>query len=126
MILLDTSVWIEFFKKNPNCFFDIKNQLDKNQILACSTIFSELLQGVKTEYEKKIILSYWNNLPHVNIDDSIMIDAGLYSLENKLIHKGVGLIDAILIVLAINNNATVWTLDKKLLKVIPFNFVFHN
>jgi len=37
----------------------------------------------------------------------------LVSFENKLISKGIGLIDACLIYATIETNSLLWTLDKK-------------
>jgi len=39
----------------------------------------------------------------------------LVSFENKLISKGIGLIDACLIYATIETNSLLWTLDKKII-----------
>jgi predicted nucleic acid-binding protein len=51
--------------------------------------------------------------------DEIIIEAGNYSNKNKLIDKGVGLIDAIILMHGIKSNAKIWTMDKKFQKIIP-------
>ena len=116
MIIPDTSVWIEFFKTHQPYFVKLRDYLEQHEILAISPVFGELLQGVKNIAEKKTILEYWNYLPKIDETD-LMIKAGVYSFENKLISKGVGIIDVCIMVSAIENNAIVWTLDEKLKRV---------
>ncbi|MFC2145420.1 PIN domain-containing protein [Actinomycetota bacterium] len=116
-IIVDTSIWIEFLKKNPKIFPSVQVLLEKNNAIALGCIFGELLQGAKSERERKIILSYWQYLPKID-NAGIWIDAGIYSGKNKFISKGIGLIDSLIITAAISNGLIVWTLDKKLQSVM--------
>ena len=118
MIIIDTSIWIEHLRNNQQFFSKIKELLEKREILAVESIFGELLQGVKNNVEKEIILNFWKHLPKENFED-IIIQAGEYSSQNKLIDQGVGLIDAIILIHAIKSNSKIWTLDDKFLRVIP-------
>jgi predicted nucleic acid-binding protein len=54
MIILDTSVWIEFLKKHEPYFTTISPLLEQKEILAVECVFGELLQGVKNEEEQNI------------------------------------------------------------------------
>ncbi|MDR3170620.1 MAG: hypothetical protein LBU17_03210 [Treponema sp.] len=60
MIILDTSVWIEFLKKHEPYFSIISSLLAQREILAVECVFGELLQGIKTDEEQNIILQYSN------------------------------------------------------------------
>jgi predicted nucleic acid-binding protein len=40
------------------------------------------------------------------------------------LNNGVGLIDAIILMHAINNNTKIWTLDKKFMKIIPKEYKY--
>jgi hypothetical protein len=71
--------------------------LEHKNILAVECVFGELLQGVRNSTEQNILLNYWKHLPNIETTE-IIIEAGLYSCKNKLLNKGVGLIDAIIIV----------------------------
>jgi len=117
-IIADTSVWIEFLKRNQDIFPLMQKFLERKCIIAVECIFGELLQGVKTNREKNIILEYREYLPGVD-EYNAWVDAGIYSSENKLLEKGVGLIDSVLIVLAVKNKLKLWTLDKKLRRILP-------
>ena len=118
MIILDTSIWIEYLKSNKNYFTKISKLLENGEILAVECVFGELLQGVKNKTEKEIIIKYWQHLPKENYEN-IIIEAGLYSVEKKLLDHGVGLIDAIILVHGIKSNSKIWTIDTKFLRIIP-------
>ena len=123
MIILDTSVWIEFLKGNVSYFSNVRELIEKQQIIAHEPIFAELLQGVKNRRENEIINQYWTFLPKTNIRDS-WIKAGEYSAQHKLLAFGVGLIDACILIAAQETQSAVWTLDKKLKGVLPTGLVF--
>ena len=125
MIILDTTVWIEHLRNNYHFFPQTTKLLESREILAVECVFGELLQGVKNKNEKEIILNYWKHLPKINYE-GIIIEAGLYSCENKLIDKGVGLIDIVILITAINSNSKIWTLDTKFLKIIPEELLYKN
>lgn len=113
MIILDTSVWIEFLKNNPLFSPQVTSLLIRQQVLGLEWIFGELLQGAADKRERHIILSYWENIPKLD-SSGIWIEAGNYSSEEKLIGKGVGLIDCAIIIACRQTNSTIWSLDKKL------------
>ncbi len=112
-IIADASIWMEFLKKNPKIFPSMQILIEKNNVIALECIFGELIQGVKSERERHIILSYWSCLPKID-EKEIWLEAGKYYRENKLFTKGVGLIDSVIITAAIRNSLIVWTLNKKL------------
>jgi hypothetical protein len=97
--------------------------LEKKEILAVECIFGELLQDVKNKYEEEIIVNYWKYLSKKDYKD-IIVEAGNYSNKNKLLEKGVGLIDAIILMHGIRSNSKIWTIDKKFKKVIPENLKY--
>jgi predicted nucleic acid-binding protein len=123
LLILDTSVWIEYLKNNQNFFPKISKLLETGKILAVECVFGELLQGVKNKSEKEIILNFWKYLPKEYYKD-IIIEAGEYSSKNKLLGHGVGLIDAIILAHAIKSNSKIWTLDNKFLRIIPKELIY--
>jgi len=117
MIILDTSVWIEFFKSNEPYYTKVKELIGKGQVLVIESVFAELLQGAKNNRERELLIGYWENLPkYVKAD--LFIEAGITSSENKWISKGIGLIDSTIILTSRKSNSKIWTLDKKLKSVL--------
>ncbi len=123
MIILDTSIWIEFLKQNADYFEKIKDLLENQKVLAVECIFAELLQGARDESERTVIESYWKNLPK-SVHENVWIQAGRYSSEHKLLSKGVGIIDTVILLSARLSKARLYTLDKKLLKLLDKEEVF--
>ncbi len=124
MIILDTSVWIEFLKNSPEYYSKVKYLLGNQQVLAVECIFGELLQVAKNKREVEIISLYWESLPKVKTENG-WIQAGIYSSVNKLTSKGVGIIDSYIITAARNNNARIWSLDKKLNSLLKKEEIFN-
>jgi predicted nucleic acid-binding protein len=118
VILVDTSVWIDFFRQaNPSLNDRMVELLENRLVVGLSSVFGELLQGARTEDEEKIILEFWAHLSKVN-EDNLFIEAGKLSNKYKLYSKGVGLIDCHILAAAKAHNLNIWTLDKRLFDVI--------
>ena len=118
LTILDYSVWIEYLKNNPRYFSRISKLLECGEILAVECVFGELIQNAKTRKEREIIQKYWKHLPKVNYEN-IIIEAGIYSAENKLYEHGIDLLEAIILMHGIISNSKIWTLDKNFLEIIP-------
>ncbi|MGJ4789505.1 PIN domain-containing protein [Leptospira koniambonensis] len=117
MILVDTSVWIEFFRGNEPHFSELKELIESSEVIIHEVVFGELLQGCKNKNEVSFILEYWENLNTLTSDGSFLL-AGKLSFENKHLDKGIGLIDSVLINEVRSKKLQLWTLDKKILKVL--------
>jgi len=63
IVLVDTSVWINFFKaKETGSSLFLKNNLGNIVIATCPVIVQEVLQGVLSDKEFKVVESYFNPL----------------------------------------------------------------
>lgn len=114
MILVDTSVWVSYLKKDDLDTRDILlKYLEKGHVFTFSAIFGELFQGVINNKEREVIQIIWETLPKVD-EYELFIRAGNMSSRYKLYNQGVGLIDSCLLVACLENNLALWTLDKKL------------
>lgn len=111
--IFDTSIWIEYFKGNPEYFEPCQLLLDSGSVYTLEVIFAELMQGAKGKRELDFIELYYRNLPKLDTAD-LIFGAGLFSQKNQLLNKGIGLIDSIIIFAAIQNQKKIWTLDKKI------------
>lgn len=121
MIILDTCIWIERLKGNKDVVTTCK---EINIIATISPVFGELLQGSKSTKETERILSYWKYSHKLN-ENNLFIKAGLYAEENNLINKGISLIDSSIIVMTIENNAKLWTLDKKIINYLDEKYIYN-
>jgi predicted nucleic acid-binding protein len=114
MTLVDTSVWIEFFRQRDLSIDDVLVTLMENgEAVALSAVFGELLQGAKNEEEERLILEFWASLPKIE-ETQLFIEAGKLSRKFKLVAKGVGLLDSYILSACKREKLSLWTLDKKL------------
>lgn len=117
MILIDTSVWIPYFRGNPTYVSKIRTLLEDQNIATVEWIFAELIQGALSKKEITFLTEYYTALPKLHIS-TIWLKASLFSQQHKLIHQGIGLIDAAIIVSALNHQKKIWSLDLKLTKFL--------
>ena len=123
MVILDTSIWIEYFKKSDPYFTRIAELLINNEILAVSCIFGELLQGAKSNRERRSAKEFWEALPNAP-EENLMVKAGELSGRNMWYSKSVGLIDCMIITASRDSSAFVWSLDKKLNRLLKKEEIF--
>ena len=125
MVIIDTNIWIEFFKGNP-VYTEQVAMLIKNKLaVTIEPIFAELLYGVRSSKDKTIILNYWNVLRKIELPKNYLIDAAQYSNDNKFFGNGIGLMDAVIIKAASDNSCLVCTLDKKILRFLGDKKVYN-
>ena len=124
MILIDTSVWIEFFKQKQPFKATVQTLLKSQMALSIEPVFAELLYGVRMQKEKDIIQSYWQILPRAEFGQDSMIKAANYASSQRFLQSGIGLMDAIIIQSVIEGKYMLWTLDKRILSGIDPKLIY--
>lgn len=122
MILVDTSIWIEFFRGKEPIFTKLKELIESSDVLAHEVVFGELLQGCKNKSEVNFVVDYWNSLNNAFSNGSF-IQAGKLSFEQKHIDQGIGIIDSVLVNEVKSKGYKLWTLDKKILKLLESKYI---
>ncbi len=109
MVLVDTSVWIDHFRKHDSVLAEL---LIKNNVLTHPFVRGELALGNLRQRDN--ILNLLNNLPQASVTYAEEI---IFFIEkNALFGLGIGLIDVHLLASAqIAQNTKLWTRDKKLM-----------
>jgi len=124
-IVLDTSVWIEYFRANPVYFDTCQELLESGSVTTLDVIFAELMQGAKGKREIQLINGYYESIPKLD-RSQLIYEAGIFSQNEGLINKGIGLIDSIIIYATLTNNLQLWTLDKKIIKYLDNHYLYHS
>lgn len=107
MVLVDTSVFVDFFhgKKTPKTKQLIQLLTDEENIAICGLIYQEVLQGVKSDKDFRHIKSILDEFIHLPcLDEDYLESAMLY---RRLRKKGVTIrksIDVTIATIAIENN----------------------
>lgn len=113
MILIETSVWIEFFRRNEDYPARIGLLMEKQQVVAFEPVFAELLYGARTRKDRDMIISFWDLLPRVDFGSGALIQAAEMAGREEFLQSGIGLMDALIIQAAQKGNHRLWTLDKR-------------
>ena len=122
-VLIDTSVWIEFFKANPIYLQTGLDLIDGADIFSLELIFAELMQGAKGQREVAMIQEFFAQMKILD-SPGLIFQAGIFSREQRLLSRGIGLIDSVIIFTAIQFDLKIWTLDKKILGFLEPNNIF--
>jgi predicted nucleic acid-binding protein len=117
-IIVDTSIWIEYFKNTLINSKFIEKGLNEEFVYITGPIISELLQGVRTQKEYIMLSQSIGAVPFLNCHYNDWITAG--NISFSLRKKGIiiPLSDIIIAAVAIRNDAKIYTLDKHF-KQIP-------
>ncbi|EMS31423.1 PIN domain protein [Mariniradius saccharolyticus AK6] len=122
-VVLDTSVWIEYLRGNPDFFETCQELLENGRVYGLELIFAELLQGARGEREIETILAFSSLVPSLD-EPFLVIDSGLISQRENYVNQGVGLIDAVIVNAVRKNGLLLWTLDTKIRGVLGYGFSF--
>jgi predicted nucleic acid-binding protein len=125
LILVDTSIWIEYLRNRPPYKQILGRHLEIGDIVTTGAIFGELLQGARSQKEADGLVAYFNALPQVETGNDLWLEAGLMSHSVKALSRGIGLIDISLIATARRAGARIWSKDKNLLSLLKTEEKFH-
>lgn len=109
-VLVDTSVWIEYFRHGKN-LEKLDFIIDENLVVTNDLILAELVPFLKVRRQSKIIYLLHNlqKLP-ININWEQIIEFQYKCLKEGL--NGVGIPDLLIAQNAKQNNCEIYTLDK--------------
>ena len=109
-VLIDTSVWVEYFRNGNNCE-PLDVLIDENLVATNDLVLAELIPYLKIRKQRTIIklLSSINNLGMAINWDQIM-DFQYECLKNGI--NGIGIPDLIIAQNAKQNNCPIYSLDK--------------
>ncbi len=112
-ILVDTSVWIDYFKGQNGYIVNLMDAiLTKNNIYVPKVVIAELMQGCKSEKEISVVEDFLDAFYIIDNSENTWIKAGKLSFSMKKQGKTVNLIDCYISVIARENDCAVFTLDK--------------
>lgn len=112
MMLVDTSIWIEYFKANPDVVGFMEKHMLEDTVCIVGIIVSELIQGIKSEREREMIRSNLDAINYIDMKFEDWIKTG--DLSNMLRKSGLTLplTDIAIAAAAIGNNLMLVTRDK--------------
>jgi hypothetical protein len=110
MVLVDSSVWIEYFK-GSKCSLPLNDLIDSNNLCVNNLILTELLPSINHRREKHLkgLLLTVARI-HLEIDWNQLINMQTMNLRNGI--NTVGVADLIIAQNAIENDMELFAIDK--------------
>lgn len=110
-LLVDTSIWIEYFKGNETVI-DIIHDQNNFEVFITGPVLTELIQGIKTQNEKDRFAMCINAVPKLPITDDDWINAGNTGNSLRKIGVTIPLPDLIILTVANKSKCALFTRDK--------------
>jgi predicted nucleic acid-binding protein len=110
-VLVDTSVWVEFFRKREPCHGAVVRLLDNDQICLTGIVLAELMQGARTEKELGVLLNFPQVFPFIPETPQLWADAGRLAFDLRRKGITIGLSDCYIAAAAGSARSQVATLD---------------
>lgn len=107
MILVDTSVWADHFRRADPC---LSRLIEGDEVMLHRLVIEELAMGHLPRRAKT--LAMLKRLPATLIADADLFTS--FIEREELVGSGIGAIDAHLLVSAVATGARLWTRDKRL------------
>lgn len=111
-IWVDTSAWIEFFRKKDPYYKIILEFIDSSKVCYLGLILAELLQGAKSQKELDVLKEFLHVFDFLPESTEMWRKAGELSYLLRQKGKMAGLSDCYISVVANTHDAIVLTLDK--------------
>ncbi len=112
-ILIDTSVWIDYFRKsNTTLARQVDDILDSIIVHVPKIVIAELIQGARSEKEISVIEEFIGAFNIIDHQRDTWINAGRLSFSLKKKGITVHLTDCYIALIASESSCRIFTLDK--------------
>lgn len=110
-VLVDTSVWIEFFRKNEPYHSIVTRLIDAEKVVCCGIILAELMQGAKSDKELAVLGDFLQVFTFIPETAELWAAAGKLSFQLRRKGITIGLSDCYIAVAAASARLRLATLD---------------
>jgi len=113
-ILIDTSIWIEYFRDKSS---PIAEKLDRilaeDEVCVPKIVMAELIRGAKSEKEISIIEDFFDAFHIIDQKEDSWIKAGKLSYKLKKKGKNIHIFDCYIAIIGQDNGCRVLTLNRR-------------
>lgn len=111
-VVVDTSVWIEFFRKKEPYYNIVLDLIDNERVACIGIVLAELLQGAKSVKELNTIKEFLYVFDFLPESERLWEQAGELSFNLQRKGKSAGLSDCYIAVVTRAYNTKLLTTDK--------------
>lgn len=113
LVLIDTCVWIDFFKFQTGPLGrEVTQLIDSNLAAITGVVIAELLQGLKTETESKRLERLLHSIHYLKTEERDWIKAGQLSQQLRIKGVTLPLTDILIATIAQRHAVSLLTIDK--------------
>ena len=109
--IVDTSVWIDFFKGIPSVRGFFEKLVARDKVFTAGPILFELLQGIKSSEEKDQVKEALLSMQYLELTPRDWEGAALLSKELRAKGFTIPMTDLLIAQIAIRNNLEIITFD---------------
>ena len=129
-ILIDTSVWIKYFRDKPASLSKrVDEILSRHEVYVPKIVIAELIQGSKSEREISVIEDFVDAFNIIDQREDTWIKTGRLSYSLKKKGRTVNLTDCYIAVIAQENDCHIFSFDehfKDIQKSLNIHLVDHD
>ena len=112
-ILIDTSIWIDYFQNRSSTISEKVNKiLSENEVYVPKIVIAELIQGAKSEKEISIIEDFLDAFHIVDQKEDTWLKAGRLSYDLKKKGKTINILDCYIAAMAQEHECKIFTLNR--------------
>lgn len=116
-VLIDTSVWIEYFRKKAPFFAQVESLIDEGRVCTLRFIIAELVQGARSDPESTVLESATQIFHLLEEQPDTWLEAGRLSSRLRRAGRSVGLGDCYIATMARQHDVPIWSLDKHFVEI---------
>ena len=111
-IIVDTTIWIEFFRNPESTVANhLKDLLRQRRVIMVGLVMAEILQGVKAPKEANLVLTSFTKLPYSEMTKGRWQQAGEVSASLRKKGATIPLSDLVVAACALAEGYEIYTLD---------------
>jgi len=112
-VLLDTSVWIDYFQNSSSPISEeVDRILSEDEVHVPKIVIAELIQGAKTSKEIAVIEDFLEAFYIIDQREDTWIKAGWLSYDLKKKGKSIHLLDCYIAIMAQQFECKIFTLNR--------------
>lgn len=111
-VLLDTSVWIDYFRKKETVYSRVEQLIDENRICTTRFIMAELLCGALSDTEFATLKTGVEIFDVLEEREDTWIEAARLASGLRRLGRSVGIGDCYIATLAHQHQVSLWSFDK--------------
>lgn len=112
MVIADSSVWIEYFRSGVSPVQGVlRNLLEQDEVAMTGVILSEVLGGVRSDREYRLLAGLMGRLPYIEATRETWMNCGNTVRQLRTEGITVHIADVLIAALAIEGGHEVYTKD---------------